>query len=116
MTSDNRDDITLAVELLDKLLEVAGNPVIREKLSKLRDLGQREIQERRQPINRDKEPRKGTCPTCGKTYTIKENGALRRHGQGYCYTNNQLPAEIVPAVILVAGIYDRSNDYESRGN
>jgi len=49
------------------------------------------------------EPRTGTCPTCGRRYTIRNDGAIRRHGKGGdCLMTDQLPLEIVGAVLAIA--------------
>lgn len=53
---------------------------------------------------------RGTCPTCGKTYKFKgEEGGIRRHGQGKCYTDTQMAREIIPAVLLIAELGDRDD-------
>lgn len=51
----------------------------------------------------EKTPERGTCPTCGKVYTFKgDQGGIRRHGKGRCSLDNQMAAEIVPAVLLIS--------------
>jgi hypothetical protein len=51
----------------------------------------------------ERAPERGTCPTCGKLYTFKgDQGGIRRHGKGRCSLDNQMAAEIVPAVLLIS--------------
>jgi hypothetical protein len=51
----------------------------------------------------EKTPERGTCPTCGRTYTfVGDQGGIRRHGKGRCSLDTQMAAEIVPAVLLIS--------------
>lgn len=114
MTSENHD-LAKAVEIVNAIMKIASEPGFKEKLEKLK---QATIQARKDAENGerhpDKEAKKGTCPTCQKTYTLKANGALRRHGTGKCYTHDQLPAELIPAVLSIA-LCGRSAEGESDG-
>lgn len=48
---------------------------------------------------------KGTCPTCRKRYKLRSDGLLRRHGSSHvCAYYDQLPAEVIPAVFLLADL------------
>jgi len=103
-------DITEAVEVVNTLLKLISDPSVKSKLQKLATAGRDVIQK----ASDDKKPvgaaEKGTCPTCGKSYSIKKNGALRRHGKGKCYTDDQLPAEIVPAILAIAQMGNSSGE------
>lgn len=110
MTNENHD-FTEAVEIVTAIMKIVGDPRIKEKLRKLRE-GVREAMLAQENLTRqeNKEPERGTCPTCRKHYTLKKNGALRRHGHGKCYTDNQLPAEVIPAVLAIAQLGDDSTE------
>lgn len=55
---------------------------------------------------------KGICPTCGKPYTLKANGALRRHNSAFakCFTEDQLPRELIRSVRIIAEKQGGRND------
>lgn len=62
----------------------------------------------------EREPKRGTCPTCGNQYTFTgDQGGIRRHGKGRCSLDRQMAAEIVPAVLLIAGLGDKTEGAES---
>lgn len=115
MTSNNHD-FEEALEVVQALLKIAGDPKVGEHLRRLREAAKRAAKE---TVERErgsgKEADKGTCPTCGKSYSIKSNGALRRHGKGKCYTDDQLPAEIIPAVFAIAHLGDNIAEVPSNG-
>lgn len=54
---------------------------------------------------------RGTCPTCGREYAFKgESGGIRRHGRnGKCVTDNQMAAELIPAILLIASLGGNEN-------
>lgn len=103
MTSEGHDELNEAVEVVKAFLILARNPAVMASLQKLQEQAKNvAVQEAMADRHPEKEPDKGTCPTCGKKYTILKNGALRRHGTGKCYMQKQLPAEIIPAVLAIA--------------
>lgn len=54
-------------------------------------------------------PEKGTCPICGRKYAITGKGVLRRHNSDdiRCFTSPQLPAEIIPAIRMLAELENK---------
>lgn len=103
MTSENHD-INNAVEMITALVNILTDPTAAQKLKKLqatvaesvaRAQGEPDFEHRKWPV-------KGTCPTCKKPYTFRDDGSLRRHGKGKCYTDRQLPSEIIPAIRAIA--------------
>lgn len=65
----------------------------------------------------EKTPERGTCPTCGRTYTfVGDQGGIRRHGKGRCSLDTQCAAEIVPAILLISqlGEVDESGNDDGR--
>jgi len=111
MTSEPPNhDISEAVEVVDAILKLVADPTVRRKLRKLMDAGKDVIRNAGSEPQPKSAPEKGTCPTCRKSYSIKKNGALRRHGKGKCYTDDQLPAEIIPAVLAIAQLGNASGE------
>lgn len=105
MTSENRD-IHDAVAFVQGVMKIVTDPTMPGKLrlleAALKDSVNRAVGE--PPEAEMKTAVRGTCPTCGREYGIKQNGALRRHGTGHCYMFDQLPQEIIPAVFLLADL------------
>ena len=112
MTDQNPHDIQAALDVVKQLVGLLGNPATVEKLKILQGEARKSIQaeERR---TRAYEAIRGTCPTCGRQYGINKSGTLRRHGKGRCYTEHQLPVEIVPAIMAIAEL---SADVGEAGN
>src|SRR5688500_11560495 len=108
MTNENHD-FAEAVEIVEAFLKVVGDPQVRAKVQQLNRVLRRAMQMVEDPDrNKAKEAKKGTCPTCRKTYSLLKDGyTLRRHGTGKCFTDSQLPLEIVPALLAIAQVGKR---------
>lgn len=101
MTDPNPHDIQSALDVVKQLLGLLGDPATMQKLKLLQGEALRQVQ-REEKRTRAYEAIRGTCPTCGRQYGINKSGTLRRHGKGRCYTEHQLPMEVVPAILAIA--------------
>lgn len=102
MNSTQHGDENTAA-LVAKLLDILSDP---EAAAQLKQVRNRMNEIKRMRLTEEfhiKEARQGTCPTCGRKYVLnKKTRTLRRHGQGYCLSYDQLPAEVIPAIGVIA--------------
>lgn len=108
-----------AMQFVSHVLQILGDPVAMARLKTLQAEvnGTVEWAEKLQPVEGyERTPNRGTCPTCGKKCAINNDESLRRHrgDTPKCELDKQLPAEIVPAVLLIAGLSDK-NERGSNG-
>lgn len=108
MTSEN-PDLARALEVVNTLLKAATDPGFRRQLEALKTAAKKPTEV--VYVSSDKKPaEKGTCPTCWRTYTLRKNGTVRRHGKDVCYNTAQLPAEIIPAIFAIAQLGESRKD------
>lgn len=103
MTSE---DLNNALEFIRHTLNALTDPRVMARLKYLQAEADGTVwwAEQFNPVQGyEKTPERGTCPTCGKPYTFKgDQGGIRRHGKGRCSLDNQMAAEIIPAVLLIS--------------
>jgi predicted RNA-binding Zn-ribbon protein involved in translation (DUF1610 family) len=116
MTSSNPNDFGDAVEVVKAILALVADPNIRRQLEELRKAGTKALEiAEREETHPEKEAAKGTCPSCGKTYSITKEGYVRRHrdtlyGNPKCQFDKQAPAEIIPAILAIARMGESSRE------
>lgn len=59
--------------------------------------------------------KRGKCPTCGKSCSLNSDDTIRRHtdtkyGKERCHIDKQLPAEIIPAILLISQLGEVAED------
>lgn len=118
MTQDHGAENT--ANMVAQLLDLLADPKTVEKLKQFRRqmAAEERMKERQeaQPEVKEHDVHKtirGTCPTCGRKYVVRENTqTLRRHGTGKCAVDNQLPAEIIPAIGVIAELGSDNGEQE----
>jgi predicted RNA-binding Zn-ribbon protein involved in translation (DUF1610 family) len=119
MTSNDPNDFGQAVEVVKAILGLVADPNIRRQLEELRKAGAKALREQEYGEPHPKEAKKGTCPTCGKAYSITKDGTLRRHRDTLydnekCQFDKQLPSEVISAILAIAQLGE-SQEGESDG-
>lgn len=99
-----------AIQFVAHVIELVTDPVAMSRLKSLKaDIdGTTDWVQQFNPVEGyERTATHGTCPTCGRTYRIGNDESLRRHkdvkyGRQKCEFDKQLPAEIIPAILLIA--------------
>lgn len=115
------EEFRQALRFVAKVIEIANDPVAMARLEMLRAEADGTLEWMKQfsPVEGyEKAAKRGTCPSCGHKYSLNNDESLRRHrdtryGREKCHLDKQLPAEIIPAVLVIAELSGSDGGAES---
>lgn len=118
MTSEELEG---ALEFLRDAINTLTDPRVMARLKYLRAETDGTIRWAQQltPVEgSERAAKRGTCPTCGKSCSLNSDESIRRHtdtkyGRERCHIDKQLPAEIIPAVLLISQLGEVADGSEN---